>query len=287
MLGFTITAPFIDAFAKLAGKEIPVFEISASRFLVQSLILFPLAISLNVFYKPDNKEVFFHFIRAFLILTATSFFILAVKFLPLADAISIFFVSPFILTILGNFILKEKIGFRRILACLIGFLGAILIIQPQYINFGYASTFPLITAICFSFYLLLTRTMTQKKNPITIQLYTSLTALVFIIPILYFMDGSNNIYFDPIIPNKYYLLLMLGVGVSATVSHLFLTFAFKLTEVSILAPLQYFEIVSATILGYLIFNDFPNGLTFTGIFLIVSAGLYIFLREKKIKTKIY
>ena len=76
------------------------------------------------------------------------------------------------------------------------------------------------------------------------------------------------------------LMLLAGVGVAATVSHLFISFALSLAPASIIAPLQYLEIVSATALGYLIFSDLPDGLTFAGIAIIVASGLYIFTRER-------
>ena len=285
MLGFTLTAPFIDAFAKLAGKEVPIFEISASRFLFQFVLLIPIAIYLKIkiFYTPNKSHLFFYYLRALLILSATSFFILAVKFLPLAEAISIFFVSPFILTILGSVFLKEKIGIRRIFACIVGFTGALLIIQPQYASFGFASIYPIITAFCFSFYLLLTRTMSQNTDPILLQIYTSLAALSIILPILILMNGTKNIYFDPIIPETKFIFYLFGVGLASTISHLFLTYAFKFAEVSVLAPLQYFEIIIATFLGFIIFKDLPNAISIFGILLIISSGIYVFLREQKLK----
>lgn len=125
MLGFCIFGPTIDVFAKLAGQaDVPVFQISAARFAVQALCLLPFALYLNVLRWPDRREAGLHLVRGLLILIATSFFFAAINHMPIADAISIFFIEPFILTLLGALFLGETVGWRRILACIIGFGGA-------------------------------------------------------------------------------------------------------------------------------------------------------------------
>ena len=153
MVGFCIFGPAIDVFAKLAGNaDIPVFQISASRFALQALFLLPFALYYGLLRWPKKVEAGLHLLRGSLILIATSFFFAALKYMPIADAISIFFIEPFILTLLGALFLGEPVGWRRIIACLVGFCGALLVIQPQYETVGLAAAFPIGTAICFAFY---------------------------------------------------------------------------------------------------------------------------------------
>ncbi len=284
MVGFCIFGPAIDVFAKLAGNaDIPVFQISASRFVLQALFLLPFAIYYGLLRWPKKVEAALHLLRGSLILIATSFFFAALKYMPIADAISIFFIEPFILTLLGALLLGEPVGWRRIIACLVGFGGALLVIQPQYETVGLAAAFPIGTAICFAFYLLLTRKMTQDAHPITIQIFTSCAAFIVIAPILYIMRDSALPELHLIVIDDYQLFLLVGVGIAATIAHMFLTFAFRLAAVSILAPLQYLEIVAATIFGLLIFDDFPNQITFLGIAIIVGSGLFVLMRERKLE----
>ena len=165
--------------------------------------------------------------RGSLILIATSFFFAALKHIPIADAISIFFIEPFILTLLGGLFLGEPVGWRRIIACMAGFGGALLIIQPQYETVGLAAAFPVGTAICFAFYLLLTRRMTQTAHPITIQIFTACAAFIVIAPILFIMRNSTLPELHLIIIDGYQLFLLIGVGIAATIAHMFLTFAFR------------------------------------------------------------
>jgi S-adenosylmethionine uptake transporter len=98
-------------------------------------------------------------------------------------------------------------------------------------------------------------------------------------------EGSGSPVFDPVWPDMRGWMLMIGVGVTATVSHLFLVYAFRKAPASVLAPLQYLEIVAATIFGFLVFGDFPDALKWLGIAIIVCSGLFIFWRERLAATR--
>ena len=285
MLGFTIFGPTIDVFAKLAGEDIPLFQISASRFIVQIVIILPFALWFGGRLMPSGLESLLYLARGALILTATSLFFAALRDLPLADALAIFFVEPFILLLLAALLLKEKLGWRRLSACGVGFSGALLVIQPQYDTIGPASLFPIGTAVCFAFYLLLTRKMAQHISPITLQLNTSIAAALIIVPLIIIFDGSGNTALDPVWPSPYHIMLLFGVGLTATIAHMFLTYAFRFCSVTILGPLQYLELVSATIFGLLVFSDLPNTISFIGMGIIVMSGLYVLMREHALEKK--
>ena len=282
MLGFAVFAPIIDVFAKLAGQDdIAIMQIAAWRFGVQLICLIPIAILTKQCRMPNRAEIGLNILRGGLILGATGTFFAAIKYMPIADALAIVFIEPFILTFLGVFILREQIGWRRVVACIVGFFGAVLAIQPQYEILGAIAALPIGTALCFAFYLLLTRHMTQKTHPITVQLYTACAALVIICPVLMIMNDQNIAVLDSVPLNGGQILLLIGVGIAATIAHMFITYAFALAPVGVLAPLQYLEIVAATLFGLWIFDDFPNSTTITGIGIIVSAGLYVLMREHK------
>ena len=279
MLGFVVFGPTIDVFAKLAGETIPLFQISASRFVVQIVIILPFALWFGGRLLPSGSESLLYLTRGALILSASSLFFAALRDLPLADALAIFFVEPFILLLLAAVLLKEKLGWRRLSACGVGFSGALLVIQPQYDTIGFASLFPIGTAVCFAFYLLLTRKMAQHIAPITLQLNTSIAAALIIVPVIIIYEGSGNAYLDPVWPSFYDMLLLMGVGLTATIAHMFLTYAFRFCPVTILGPLQYLELVSATIFGLIVFSDLPNTASFIGMGIIVTSGLYVLMRE--------
>lgn len=139
MMGFIITGPFIDIFAKLATAAVPVAQIAAARFLFQGAFIAPVAALLGRLTRPPKRDVQLYFARGALILLSTACITGAVKFMPIADAIAIFFVEPFILTLLGSFFLGETVGPRRLTACFIGFIGALLVIQPSFAAVGWST----------------------------------------------------------------------------------------------------------------------------------------------------
>lgn len=279
VLGFTIMGPVMDTFAKLASNEIPIGQISFSRFLVQSIIIIPIAMYLKILYWPSWSETFLHFIRALFILTATSLFFGAIKFMPMADAIAIFLVNPFIMTFLSHFILKEKIGWRRVLACIVGFSGSMLILKPSFTLFGVVALYPLGTAITYSFYMIITKHMTKNIHPITLQAFTGTSAVVIILPLLLIFDNSSFEPLSIVWPSSYSLMLLLAVGITATISHLFVVYGLKYSPASTIAPILYLEIVSAAILGYFVFLDIPDYFTVIGVCIIILCGIYVFIRE--------
>ncbi len=285
MVGFCIFAPVMDAMAKLTPHEIPVSEILAARFGVQIVALIPLALLMRIAHLPSIKEMLGHLLRGALLLLATFFFFTAIRYMPIANAMAIFFVEPFILTLLGGFFLGEDIGPRRIIACVVGFIGALFVIQPSFDDLGFVALLPLGTAVTFAGYMLLTRAMSANMHPITLQAYTAIAASALVFPLLVFFDGTGVELFDPVWPSAFAMKTLLAVGIVASISHLLLSTALKLAPASTIAPLQYLEIAGSVTVGYLLFSDFPDRLTWLGIAIIVSSGLYVFARERSLNLK--
>ena len=218
--------------------------------------------------------------RALLLLFATFCFIAAIRVMPLADALAIVFVAPFIVLLVGKFYLGEDVGPRRVGAALVGFVGVLFVIQPSFTAFGAVAFIPLCTAVAFALYILVTRGLSRRMHPVTLQFHTGLIASIFCTPFLILAHGSGSELFDPVWPAGITWLWLLGVGFFATVSHMMITYALSLAPSATLAPLQYFELPVATIFGYLVFNDFPNTLSLIGIMIIIGAGLYMIYRER-------
>ena len=280
-VGFALLGPFIDVFAKLATEEIPAAEITLGRFLTQSALLIPIVFLRGALRRMDAREALLHATRGVLMAVATIFFFAALKHMPIADAISIFFVEPLILTLLGGLLLGEPVGWRRYAACAVGFMGALIVIRPSFANLGWVAALPLGTAVCFALYLILTRTLAQRVDPFAMQAYSGVVGAVFVAIVLIVFEGTGDATFDPVWPSDRGFLLLLGVGIAATVSHLLVVYAFRAAPASVLAPLQYLEIVSATAFGWFIFGDFPDAMKWLGISIIIGSGLFIIARERR------
>ena len=279
MLVFCVLAPLLDASSKLATEAIPVGQITAFRFVFQGLCMLPVFLVLRPQLRAPPRDLGLLLARAVSLILSSYCFIASVQYMPIADAMAIVFVMPFILMVEGWLIFGNPIGKRRIYASGVGFAGAMLVIQPSLQNYGLVALLPLGCAVSFSFYEIATQAMSGRVHPVTMQLHTSIAGALICLPLLWLFDGSGLAELDPVSPDALNWLWMFGVGFWAAISHLSMTFAMKYAPASTLAPLHYLELPMAVFLGYAIWGDFPNLLTWAGIVLIVASGLYIIAHE--------
>jgi drug/metabolite transporter (DMT)-like permease len=281
MLAFCVIAPMLDVSAKLAAENgVPVGQVTTARFVVQSALMLPVMLAMGLTLRLSPRALAYTSLRALFLLLSTFAFVSAIEHMPIADALAIVFVEPFILLLLGRLIFGDQVGPRRIAACGVGFIGALLVIQPSLAAFGLVALWPLATAFLFAFYMLVTRAISAWMHPVTMQFHTSWTGLLMCLPVMMLANGSGIPSLDPIWPKGWNWLWLFGVGFWAAVSHMCMTYALKFAPSATLAPLHYSEIVTAVILGYLIFGDFPNAMTWAGIAVIVASGLYVIHRER-------
>ena len=286
MLAFCVLAPLLDTASKLATETIPVGQITAARFLVQGTLMVPVTLFLRLSWRLSLRDAGLILARAVFLIASTYGFVAGVQVMPIADALAIVFVEPFILLILGHLIFGDHIGPRRILASIVGFIGAMFVIQPSLTAFGLVALFPLLSAFSFAAYMLITRAMVSSVTPVMQQLHTSLAGSLICLPIIALADVTHWPTLDPVMPQGWAWLWLFGVGFWAAVSHMCMTIALNFAPTSTLAPIHYLEILPAILLGYVVFGDFPNLFTWIGIAIIVTSGLYIIHREHKTATRI-
>lgn len=280
MLGFCLTAPLLDVSAKLAADTVPVGQITAARFVVQTALMAPFLWIMGLTLHVPRDRWLALVLRAMFLLSATFCFIAAIRVMPLADALAIVFVAPFIVLLVGRFYLGEDVGPRRIGAAVVGFVGVLCVIQPSFAAFGAVALFPIGTAFAFAFYILVTRGLSRQMHPVTLQFHTGLVASLICLPAITVAQGTGSALLDPVWPQGIAWLWLLAAGVFATLSHMMMTYALSLAPSATLAPLQYLELPVATFFGYLVFGDFPNRLSLLGIAIIIGAGLYMVHRER-------
>lgn len=280
MLGFCLTAPMLDVCAKLASDAIPVGQITAARFALQIVLMAPVCVAMGLSFKMNGMFAALT-LRAALLALSTYFFIAAIEKMPLADALAIVFVLPFIVMLIGKYFYGEEVGPKRIMAALVGFIGVLMVIQPSFTLFGLVALYPLGTAFSFAGYVIVTRHLRGKLNTIMMHFHTGWIATLICLPPLLIGAATDLPMFDPVWPDPYNWALLVGVGLFATISHMMMTFALTFAPSSTLAPLQYLEIPVATIMGWFVFSDFPNNMALIGIAIIIGAGLYMIHREQQ------
>lgn len=280
MLGFCVLAPLGDAMAKLVGETTPVGMLVFVRFAVQALVLVPLVAFSGRTLRLRGRVLRLTVIRTVLHIIAISAMFTTLQFLPLADAIAIVFVMPFILMILGRCVLGEEVGLRRLIACAVGFVGTLLVIQPSFAQVGAAALLPLGVAVAFALFMLVTRQIAKETDPITLQAVSGITATVLLLPVLLAGTFGNVWELSLTAPDGDSHSLLIAIGLLGTVAHLLMTWSLRYAPSATLAPMQYLEIPVATLFGWLIFHDLPDGIAAAGIAITIAAGLYVILRER-------
>nr|WP_321253682.1 DMT family transporter [uncultured Ruegeria sp.] len=280
MLGFCMLAPLGDAMAKLLGETTPIGILVFTRFAVQALILIPLVALTGRPWRLRGRILKLTVIRTGLHILGITAMFSALQFLPLADAIAIAFVMPFIMLLLGRFVLDEEVGIRRLLACVVGFAGTLLVIQPSFAQVGAPALLPLIVAVVFALFMLVTRQIAKETDPVSLQAVSGAMATLILLPVLTLGSAIDVPELTFSLPDKDAVWLLLGIGVLGTAAHLLMTWSLRYAPSATLAPMQYLEIPVATVFGWLIFHDLPNGIAALGIGITMAAGLYVILRER-------
>ena len=278
MLGFCLLAPLGDALAKILGGLVPLVLLLVVRFAVQAIILAPTAFT-SLRRTPISRRTFWFIgLRSVLHIIGIGLMFTALRYLDLADAVAIAFVMPFIMLLLGHFVLGEEVGAQRLGACVVGFAGTLMVIQPNFATVGLPALYPLGVAVIFALFMMVTRLMAKGIDPIALQAVSGVQATALLIPVVLLTPAAEmQILAAQTGPT---LLMLFGIGVLGTGAHLLMTWSLRFAPASTVAPMQYLEIPFATLVGFAIFGDLPNGLAAAGIVVTIASGLYIIRREQ-------
>lgn len=282
MLGFCLLAPIGDALAKIIGQSLPLGILLLARFSIQAIILFPLVVMGRRKWKLQGRMLTLAWLRTILHMIGIGAMFTALQFLPLADAVAIAFVMPFLMLVLGHYVLGEEIGMRRVIACAVGFVGTLLVIQPAFESVGWPALLPLLVAVVFSLFMLVTRQIAKDIDPIGLQALNGVMATVMLAPALLIFGTAGFALFEPVWPEGHEWAMLGAIGIVGTLAHLLMTWSLRYAPSATLAPMQYLEIPFATFIGWLIFAELPNTLASVGIAITISAGLYVVMRERSV-----
>jgi drug/metabolite transporter (DMT)-like permease len=284
MAGCMLVLPVMDAIAKYmatVGGMSP-GQITFYRFFFQLASVLPVLIALNGMAAFSAKRPWLNLLRGAIHGAASLMFFMAVKYMPLADVFAIYFVEPFILTAMSAIFLKERVGWRRWLAIGIGFGGAMIVIQPSYEVFGLTALLPVACAFLFALYMFLNRAIGEADSPMTMQTMAGIGGTLFMAIALGLGTAAGDADFEISLPTSVQgLALLVILGAISGYIHLLVVRAFRMATLAVLAPFQYFEIIAAVALGYILFDEFPTPSKWLGIAIIVGSGLFILWREQR------
>ena len=270
-----IMLPIMDGFAKYLSADLPVLQITWARYFFTVVFTLPI---MFLFFRKNliwTHKPKLQFIRGLILLCANICFFYAISVISLAKALTLAFIAPLIVTSFSPIFLKEKVGFRRWTAVIIGFIGSLVVIRPGFVEINLASLAALCTGVMYGFYLIITRKLSTSDNPLLTLLLTGVVGAIIV---------SIFIPFVWVKPTLNQWSMMAAIGIFACIGHLFLILSLKYADASKLAPFSYFEIITNIIIGYYIFSEFPDNWTFFGLFIIILSGIYISRRENLTKS---
>ena len=262
--------PFMDGLAKFLSQDIHFLQVVWGRYFFMAF--FSISITYFFFNKHLNfpKGIKIQILRSFFLFFSTLFFFYAISIISLAEALTLAFISPIIATILSFLILKEKVGLRRWIAVISGFIGVLFVIRPGFNEINLATIAAVGAGICYAFYVISTRKLSSIDSPLMTLIFTGLTgAIVISLIVPYFWTWLTLSQW----------MLLISLAAIGTMAHLLLILSLTLAEASKLAPLAYSEIIMNVIIGYYFFGDFPNQWIWIGLTIIIASGVYISLRE--------
>ncbi len=275
LLGAMLLFSLSDATAKYLAQSLPVLEIGWLRYLTFVLLLAPAAARARL-WSFSSPRPYLQVVRGGGLLASSIFFILALRYLPIADATATGFVSPLFTTALSIPFLGEKVGIRRWAAVAIGLIGVVVIVRPGTGSFNHASIFPILSAASWSVAMVITRRMSGTDGTLTMLTYAATVG---------FLALSLTLPFVWVAPSLAELGLAGFIGLASSAGQFLTVKAYRRADASLLAPLSYVQLVWSTALGVVIFATMPDRFTIAGAAIIVASGIYTAHRERIVAAR--
>ena len=279
-----------DVTIKFLSGDYALHQIVLIRSVIGLVVLFVVIMPLEGgFHLLKTRRPVMHIARGLCVVFANMTFFTGLAVLPLADAVAVFFISPLIITALSVLILKEKAGRRRWIAVGVGMLGVLVMLRPGAESFRIAMLLPVVAAVGYAILHILTRHIGGTERASTMAFYIQLTFILVSGSIgLVLGDGAlskgGDGMFEFLVrgwiwpaPEDYPLFALIGVSIG--LGGYFISQAYRLSEASLIAPLEYTALIAAIIFGVVVFGEWPDFNGWVGSALIVGAGLFVFWRE--------
>ena len=266
----------MEILVKFLSSSYPIGELVFFRGFFGLLPIIFIMPKKKFFQNFKTKKIKLHIFRTITGCFALISIFFGLKYLPLADAISITFAAPIFATIFSIFFLKEIVGKKRWFAVLIGFLGILIILKPGTSLFSIYSIFPILFCVGFAASASLIRILSKTdKNYLISFYYTAGLTLV-------------SLFLDPLswkIPLFKDCLLLISIGIIGSLGNIIITEAYRKSEISLITPIKYLNLIFAIVFGYYLFNEVPEYSTLIGSVFIIVSTVIIFIRERKLNKK--
>ena len=276
-IGFVLLAMVVfsamDTISKLLVADYSPIEVAWGRYTVNAVMLAPFVVGSGgralATLKPAVQVA-----RGIAMLASALLFMAGLAYLPIADATTIGFVSPLLVTALSIPFLGEKVGMRRWSAVVLGFIGMLIVIRPGTAAFDPAAFFPLLSAAAWAGGLVLTRRIKASEPALTTLAYTTVVGVLV-------LSMALPLVWRPLSLEAAGLLGLLGV--LSTVGQYSLILGYMRGPASLLAPFSYTQMIWSTLAGVVVFGTVPGLFTWIGGTIVMASGLYVFHRERIVR----
>lgn len=282
-----------DVTIKFLSGDYALHEIVLIRSLIGLSLLLAIIVPLQGgFSVLRTRRLSAHMLRGVCVVFANTSFFLGLSVLPLADAVAVFFVSPLIITAFSALFLGEKIGPRRLGAVAAGMVGVLIMVRPGTEGFNAALLFPVAAAFAYATLHVMTRKIGGTESAATMAVYIQMVFVIVSGTVgltvghgAYEDAGGEMLSFllrtwHPPAASDLWLLVLLGVASAG--GGFFISQAYRLSEASLIAPLEYAAMPMAVAFGVIVFDEWPEPATWAGMALIIGAGLFTFWREAQL-----
>lgn len=274
MMGAMAAFTFNDTLIKAIGTSLPLSQILVLRGAMASLLIYAFArYQGSLHLRLDRRDWGLVTLRCLAEGGATFLFLTALMRMPIANITAVLQMLPLTVTLGAALLFQEAVGWRRMLAILVGFCGMLLIVRPGPEGFDAASSYALGAVACVTLRDLVTRRMSAAVPSMTVTVLASLSVLMFGIGYSFFQDWA------PV--SAVQLSLLAGAACIILLGYLCSVMAMRVGDVAVVSPFRYTGLLWALILGWLVFGDWPDMLTLMGGSLVVGAGLFTLYRERQ------
>lgn len=285
-----------DTLIKLMSDSINIYVIYLVRSTVGILVILTYCWIYKIQLIFKTYYPFITILRVSIFFLGFSLYYFSLSKISLPEAVTLFFVSPFFVTISSKFIMGENIGIYRWSAILIGFIGVYLVLDPNFNDFNIYTLFPIFCAFFYALTVVIQKKTSDKDSLFTQILHTYLSAIVFSIIIYFYV---NNLTFTPYqlleykfvliswnIPSLNYFLLLIIIGFTAVIGFFSIFGAYRIGSPSTIAPYEYSLIIWSILFGYFIWNDYLTIKAMAGLSLILIASFFTLYREYNLSIKV-
>jgi drug/metabolite transporter (DMT)-like permease len=267
----------LDTSGKWMSRHIPIWEVVWARYMGATIFVLLFVNPLTTPRMLSTSRPGVQLIRALLLFGATVLNFFALRWLQLAQTVSIAFAGPLLIALFAGPMLGEWVGPRRLAAIIVGFIGVIVVTRPSLSGIHPAMLLSFGCVVCNCFYSILTRVLAATDSSRTTTFFSAVSGAIILTPALPFFWVTPQDW-------RVWLFLAL-IGGFGALGHWFLILAHHRAPAALLAPFAYTQIVWMIVFGYLVFGDLPDVWTLTGAGIVIASGLYLLYRSRVVRRE--